>query len=227
MTLPRFQPASDRSLLVYLGEHISLETHHQVRKLLHLLESQPIPGVSNLHPAYCSILLDFDPLTLTHPELEATLSRYLHRMPHTPLPAPRELEIPTCYGGEFGSDLAEVAKLQGLSPSQVIELHSSVTYTVYFLGFVPGFAYLGELPEALATPRLATPRRSTPIGSVAIADRQTAIYPLATPGGWRLIGRTPIQMFRTDRTNMSLLNTGDRVRFTPFSPERFAALQQP
>lgn len=224
MTLPRFQPASDRSLLVYLGDHISLETHHQIRKLLHLLESRPIPGVSNLHPAYCSLLLGFDPLTLTHSELEATLSRYLDRMPDTPLPAPRELEIPTCYGDEFGPDLAAIAELHGISPSQVIELHSSVTYTVYFLGFVPGFAYLGELPEALATPRLAAPRRSTPVGSVGIADRQTAIYPLATPGGWRLIGRTPVQMFRTDRANMTFVSIGDRIRFTPISPERFAAL---
>jgi KipI family sensor histidine kinase inhibitor len=111
-----------------------------------------------------------------------------------------------------------------MTPAQAVELHASVTYVVYFLGFVPGFAYLGELPEALATPRLTSPRLSVPPGSVGIASNQTGIYPFATPGGWRLIGRTPIAMFRPDRKNMSFLSIGDRVRFTPISVTRFAAL---
>jgi inhibitor of KinA len=135
------------------------------------------------------------------------------------------LEIPTCYGGQFGPDLNEVAVLHSTTPAQVIELHASVTYLVYFLGFVPGFAYLGEIPEEMATPRLATPRRSVPAGSVGIAGGQTGVYPFATPGGWRLIGRTPVAMFRHDRANMSFLSIGDRVRFTPISAERFAALE--
>jgi len=105
-------------------------------------------------------------------------------------------------------------------------LHSSATYIVYFLGFVPGFAYLGELPQALATPRLATPRRRVPAGSVGIAGRQTGVYPIATPGGWRLLGRTPISMFRPDQNGFSLLSIGDRVRFTPISQEQFAALER-
>jgi inhibitor of KinA len=112
-----------------------------------------------------------------------------------------------------------------MTPAQAIELHASVTYVVYFLGFVPGFAYLGELPAALATPRLASPRRSTPPGSVGIAGNQTGVYPFAVPGGWRLIGRTPIAMFRPDRKNMNFLLIGDRVRFTPISAARFAALE--
>jgi inhibitor of KinA len=106
----------------------------------------------------------------------------------------------------------------------VIELHTSVTYLVYFLGFVPGFAYLGELPEALATPRLAAPRKSVPAGSVGIAGNQTGVYPFATPGGWRLIGRTPLEMFRPDRIDMSALSLGDRVRFVPIPGDRFAEL---
>jgi inhibitor of KinA len=135
------------------------------------------------------------------------------------------LEIPTCYGGEFGPDLNDVAALHGITPAQAIELHASVSYVVYFLGFVPGFAYLGELPEALTTPRLASPRRSTPPGSVGIAGNHTGIYPFDVPGGWRLVGRTPIAMFRPDRRNMSFLSIGDRVRFTPVSAARLAALE--
>ena len=221
----QFQPASDHSLLVSFGKQVTLDAHQRVRKLLRLLELKPAPGIRNLHPAYCSLLVDFDPLKLGHAELEAILQSYLERMGTVQLPNPRQLEIPTCYGGEFGPDLNDVAALHGMPPAQAIELHASVTYVVYFLGFVPGFAYLGALPEALATPRLANPRRSTPPGSVGIAGNQTGVYPFAVPGGWRLIGRTPISMFRPDRKNMSFLSIGDRVRFAPISIERFAALE--
>jgi inhibitor of KinA len=221
----RFEAASDRSLLVYFGARITREAHEKVRRVLRLLAREPIAGVRNLQPAYCSVLVEFDPLRMTHEELVARLGDCVERLDSLPLPESREVEIPTCYGGEFGADLAAVAGLHGMTPKQAMELHSSVTYTVYFLGFVPGFAYLGELPAELATPRLATPRPSTPTGSVGIADSQTGVYPVATPGGWRLIGRTPIAMFRPDRENMSYLEIGDRVRFVPISAERFAALK--
>ncbi len=219
----RFQPASDRSLLVSFGEQITLESHLHVTRLLRWLELEPIAGIRNLHPAYCSLLVTFDALKLTHDELEAVLCGYLDRLEDLPLPDPRQVEIPVCYGGELGPDLNEVANLHGITPAQVIELHSSTTYVVYFLGFVPGFAYLGELPEMLATPRLPAPRRSVPPGSVGIAGNQTGVYPFATPGGWRLIGRTPVSMFKPNRSEMSLLAIGDRVRFTPISNEQFAA----
>jgi inhibitor of KinA len=221
----QFQPASDQSLLVYFGQQVTLDANLRIRKLLRLLDLEPVPGIRNLHPAYCSLLVDFDALKLRHAELEAILRSYLGRLETAQLPNPREREIPTCYGGEFGPDLDEVARLHGMTPAQAVELHASVTYVVYFLGFVPGFAYLGELPEAVATPRLISPRRSTPPGSVGIAGNQTGVYPFATPGGWRLIGRTPIAMFRPDRKNMSFLSIGDRVRFTPISVARFAALE--
>jgi KipI family sensor histidine kinase inhibitor len=223
---PRFQPASDQSLLVSFGQQITLEAHRSVRRLLHLLELQPVAGIRNLHPAYCSLLVKFDMLKLRHDELEAILRPYLDRLKDVILPAPRQLEIPVCYGGEFGPDLADVAATHGLTPAQVIELHASVTYTVYFLGFAPGFAYLGELPEALATPRLPAPRRKVSAGSVGIAGNQTGVYPVATPGGWRLLGRTPLAMFRPDRDAMSFLSIGDRVRFTPISFDRFASLER-
>jgi inhibitor of KinA len=222
----RFEPASDQSLLLYFGEEITLGTHRRVRRLLHLLEREPIADIRNLNPAYCSILISFDALKLDHTELEAILLGYIDRLDAVHLPEGRELQIPTCYGAEFGPDLNDVAALLGMTPAQVIELHASITYLVYFLGFVPGFAYLGELPEALATPRLDSPRLTTPPGSVAIAGNQTGVYPFATPGGWRIIGRTPIAMFRPDRKAMSFLSIGDRVRFIPISAARFAELDK-
>jgi inhibitor of KinA len=236
----RFQFASDQSLLVYfdqakqkgrakarpLQSRITRRANENVRKLLRLLEHEPVAAVRNLHPAYSSLLIKFDGLRMRHEELEEILRGYLERLNTVRLTEPRRVEIPVCYGGEFGPDLAEVCSMRGMTPAQAIELHAAAEYLVYFLGFVPGFAYLGELPEALVMPRLATPRKRVPAGSVGIAGNQTGVYPLATPGGWRLLGRTPIKMFRADRDGLSLLSIGDRVRFTPISAERFAELER-
>ena len=219
--MPRFEPASDQSLLLYLGEEITLEVHQRIVRLLRLLDFKPINGVRNIHPAYSSVLVQFDPFTLDHEKLEMVLREYLGRIQEIPMPKPRQVEIPVCYGGEFGPDLNDVAALHDMSASQVIELHSSATYTVYFLGFVPGFAYLGGLPERLESSRLPTPRRKVPPGSVGIAGKQAGVYPFGTPGGWRLLGRTPEAMFQPDREHMSLLSIGDRVRFVPISEEEF------
>lgn len=246
---PRFVRSSDQSLLVYfdvpdeiraaelVGGRTSLAAaNERVRKLLHLLESQPVGGVRNLHPAYCSLLVSFDALKCRHEELEGKLREYLEQLDDVRLPEPRLVEIPVCYGEEFGPDLEEVARIHGTAPEQVIQLHTSTTYLVYFLGFVPGFAYLGELPEALVTPRHATPRRKVPTGSVGIAGNQTGVYPCETPGGWRLLGRTPLAMLSTESAGespgirvrpgngaLSLLSIGDRVRFKAISREQFAA----
>ncbi len=226
----RFQFASDQSLLVYfdspiaedrskdrpLRSPITLQANEKVRKLLRLLELEPVAGVRNLHPAYCSLLVKFDGLRMRHEEVEEVLRGYLARLDEVRLPEPRRVEIPVCYGGEFGPDLAEVCAMRGMTEAQAIESHASVEYLVYFLGFVPGFAYLGE----------SAPRKRVPAGSVGIAGNQTGVYPFATPGGWRLLGRTPIKMFRADRDGLSLLSIGDRVRFTPVSAERFAELEK-
>jgi inhibitor of KinA len=231
----QFQIASDQSLLVCFGplkkkspakarplqNQITMEGHEQVRRLLRLMELDPVVGVRNLHPAYCSVLIKFDGMKFGHDELEEVLRGYIGRMGSVALPEPRLVNIPVCYGGEFGPDLEEVAELHGITAAQAIELHASTHYTVYFLGFAPGFAYLGELPEALVTPRLATPRRSVSAGSVGIAGSQTGVYPISTPGGWRLLGRTRVAMFRPERAEMSLLSIGDRVRFVPISREQF------
>ncbi len=233
MSEARFQPASDRTLMVYLGERITVAAHRQVLQLLRLLQAEPVAGICNLHPAYGSLLIKFDALKFGHDEVEAMLRPYLERLEEARLPEPRMVEIPVCYGEEYGPDLDEVAALHNLSRAQVIELHASATYEVYFFGFVPGFAYLGELPESLVTPRLAQPRRSVAPGSVGIAGSQTGVYPFATPGGWRLLGRTPVRMFLRSgnvadvagENAMSVLSIGDRVRFTAISREKFAALE--
>lgn len=236
----RFQVASDQSLLVYFEEgsakassesspkqnQITKEAHEHVRRLLHLLQLEPITGVRNLHPAYNSLLIKFDALQFPHAGLEEILRGYLERMEKIALPESRLVKIPVCYGGDFGPDLNDIAELHGVTPERVIELHAAVTYLVYFLGFAPGFAYLGELPEELATPRLPTPRKTVPSGSVGIAGSQTGVYPISTPGGWRLLGRTPLAMFRPDHAEMSLLSIGDRVQFVPISRERFAAMER-
>jgi len=222
----QFQRASDQSLLICFGQEITLDAHERVRKLLQLLESEPLAGIRNLHPAYCSVLVKFDALKWRHEELEQLLGKYLHRLQDVTLPETRQVEIPVCYGGEHGPDLEEVGALHAMTPQQVIDLHSSTTYFVYFLGFVPGFAYLGELPKPLVTPRLPTPRRSVPPGSVGIAGSQTGVYPVATPGGWRLLGRTPMSLFQPNQNGLSLLSIGDRVRFHSISAKQFAALER-
>jgi inhibitor of KinA len=208
-----------------LQNQITIESNEQVRRLLRLLELEPIAEVRNLHPAYSSILLKFDARELRHSDLEEKLRSYIDRVAKVDLPPARVVEIPVCYGGEFGPDLTDVAGLHGLSAEAAIALHASQTYLVYFLGFAPGFAYLGEIPEALVTPRLPTPRRSVPAGSVGIAGKQTGVYPITTPGGWRLLGRTPSIMFRPDRPQMSLLSIGDRVQFVPISRAQFTKLE--
>jgi KipI family sensor histidine kinase inhibitor len=210
-----FRYASDQSLILYLGGEIEVQTHRRVLKLLHLLEREPIEGVRNLHPAYCSMLIVFDPVRQDHENLERILTGYLERLDAIALPEPRTVEIPVRYGGEHGPDLNDVAALHRMPAERVIELHSGASYLVYFLGFAPGFAYLGGLPPEIATPRLEVPRKRVPAGSVAIGGSQTGVYPFATPGGWRLIGQTPLRMFDAGRSGMSRLRMGDIVRFKP------------
>ena len=214
-TPPQFQTASDQSLLVTLGSEISLPVHRKVVQLLHALQGARIPGVLNFHPAYCSILIRFDSLVIGHAELEDRVHKLLDSISTSEPPETRVVEIPVRYGGEFGPDLEGVAAMCGLSTDRVIDLHASTEYTVYFLGFVPGFGYMGRLPSSIMVPRLERPRTQVPAGSVGIANDQTAVYPISTPGGWRLIGRTDVTLFDPERQNLSVLNPGDRVRFCP------------
>jgi KipI family sensor histidine kinase inhibitor len=224
---PVIRHTSDHSLLVVFGDEISLEAHGQVRRLLHLLEADPPAGILNLHPAYASLLVSYDPRQVERAVLEREVAARLASSAGGALPEPRLVEIPVCYGGEFGPDLSEVASAAGLAPDDVVKEHASGDYLVYFLGFSPGFPYLGGMSERIAAPRRATPRKRVPPGSVAIGGSQTGIYPLSSPGGWQLIGRTPLELFDPARRPPSLLATGDRVRFVSTAPAEFESLPAP
>jgi KipI family sensor histidine kinase inhibitor len=210
------RPASDRSLLVSFpvlaGREISVEIHHHVRRLTRNLEG--LRGILNLHPAYNSVLVEFDPRLRAHSEMEALIHERMDANPaEHAAETSRLIEIPVQYGGEEGPDLGDVARHAGLAPERVVQLHSSAEYLVYFLGFAPGFAYLGGLPPEIATPRLSAPRKHVPAGSVGIGGSQTGIYPMVSPGGWRLIGRTQVLLFDPNREEPTLLRMGDRLRF--------------
>jgi inhibitor of KinA len=217
---PRFLLAGDAALVVEFGQAlgtsaIDLEINRRVHALARALAECPLPGLGEAVPSYRSLLVHYDPLQLAHAEVESFVTEALQRCEDAPLPEPRLVEIPTIYGGERGPDIGFVAEHNGLTVADVIRLHAGATYTVYMLGFTPGFPYLGGLPDALATPRLETPRKRVPAGSVGIAGAQTGVYPLATPGGWRLIGWTPVALFDPARTPPALLQPGDQVRFVP------------
>jgi KipI family sensor histidine kinase inhibitor len=203
--------ASDRSLLAEFGEAISIETHRGVFHLTRALEG--VRGILNLHPAYASVLVEFDPRLRGRDEMEALIREAAAGEGPAHSSETRLVEIPVRYGGEFGPDLPDVARHTGLSAERVVELHSSAEYLVYFLGFAPGFAYLGGLPAELATPRLPAPRKRVPAGSVAIGGSQTGVYPIVSPGGWRIIGHTDLKLFDPSASEPVLLRMGDRLRF--------------
>jgi KipI family sensor histidine kinase inhibitor len=205
------RPASDRSVFIALADEISLAAHLAVVRMTHCLVG--VRGILNVHPAYASVLVDFDPRLLTHAMVETLVRQQWAAHRDEAAPQPRAIEIPVCYGGEFGPDLGDVAQHTGLSVERVIELHSAADYLVYFVGFSTFFPYLGGLPPQLATPRLAAPRKHVPLGSVAIGGGQAGIYPLASPGGWRLIGRTPMPLFDLNNEPPPVLRMGDHVRF--------------
>jgi len=207
------RPASDRSLLLSCGDEISFDAHLAVARLTRCL--QGVRGILNLHPAYSSVLVDFDPRLRSHAQVEALVRERLASHADQAPPEPRRVEIPVCYGGESGPDLRDVARHTGLTEERVVELHAAAEYLVYFVGFATCFPYLGGLPPELATPRLPAPRKHVPVGSVAIGGAQAGIYPLSSPGGWRLIGCTRLMLFDPAASPPPLLRMGDRVRFVP------------
>ena len=223
----RIIPASDSALLVVFGSTISPVLNQRVIALFHAIQDRRDPRIRNLHPAYASLLIDFDPLRMTHDELTAIVQQLENDASVAVDRAGEVVTIPVCYDIELGPDLPEVARHAGISEEEVIRLHSSPTYLVYFLGFSPGFVYLGGLPEILHTPRLATPRPSIAGGSVGIAGSQTGIYPVDSPGGWRLIGRTPMRMFDPEATPPTRLQPGDRMKFVPIDRATFEEFQEP
>ena len=221
-----FLPAGDQSLVVELGDSIDARTNRRVQGLTRAVESSGVTGIVDLVPSYRSLLVNYDPLEITASELRDHIAKLEKKLRDRSLRPERVVRIPTLYGGGHGPDIDFVADHAGLSVQEVVDLHSGRDYPVYMLGFSPGFPYLGDMSEKLATPRLETPRTVTPAGSVGIAESQTGIYPLASPGGWRLIGRTPVKMFDPEREPPSALRPGDLVRFEPLgSIEQFQEIE--
>ena len=206
-------PASDRSLLISFGDEISLAHHREVARLTQALVGTR--GILNLHPAFTTLLIDFDPRLLYHEAVESIVRERMHQAEAAPPAQSRTVEIAVRFGGEFGPDLNDVATNAGLDPRAVIDCFCAAGYEVYFVGFSTCFPYLGGLPRDLATPRLSAPRKLVPQGSVAIAGSQAGIYPLASPGGWRLIGRTALRLFDPTAEPPPLLRMSDRVVFRP------------
>jgi len=224
----RFTPLGDRALTITLGDAIDEPTHRRVRAAVALIDARRPAGVVDLVPAFASVTVHYDPARVAGDENEppydrivATLDPLLSGVGTNTLPPARLVEIPVCYGGELGPDLAGVARHHDLSPQEVVDLHAGAEYLVYMVGFMPGFAYMGGLPPRIATPRRGTPRTAVPAGTVGIGGQQTGVYPLESPGGWNLIGRTPLRIFDIDRDEPILLVTGDRARFVPITQREF------
>ena len=216
--------ASDSSLLVVFGNVMSPGLQSCVLGLFHALQARQDGRICNLHPGYASLLIDFDPLAATHDEIAQVVEQLASAEGSSAASNTGVVIIPVCYDAEFGPDLADVAAHCQLSVEEVVRLHSSANYCVCFLGFTAGFAYLGGLPGALQAPRLASPRRLVASGSVGIAGSQTGIYPTDTPGGWRLIGRTPLRMFDPKAQPSTRLQAGDQVRISAIDREMFEQL---
>ncbi len=220
---PLFLPAGDSALVVELGDAIDPQLNHRVHNLCAAIhaaaQSGELRGVFDFLPTYRSALVYYDPMLLTAGELRAKLRRLLSDQAGDAAAGARVVHVPTLYGGDMGPDIGFVAQHAGVSEDEVVAIHSGVDYLVYMMGFSPGFAYLGGLDERLATPRLTSPRTVIPAGAVSIAESQTGVYPVASPGGWQLIGRTPLRLFDPKRNPPVLLNAGDFVRFTPLGSQ--------
>ena len=223
---------SERAVTIEFGQEISEVMLTQITAFNTTVNNHPFPGFITAVPAYSTVSIFYDPVMVITTEsmhgvdcfekvanyLQSLLTPISHHQNQTPV---NLITIPTTYGGNFGPDLQEVAKINKLTVEEVIHLHSAATYKVYMIGFVPGFAYLGGMSELIESPRKATPRKAVPIGSVGIAGKQTGIYPIASPGGWQLIGKTPLILFDANRSQPSLLQAGDEVVFKPIDSHEF------
>jgi len=223
---PRYRIAGDRGLLVEYGDRIDLAINRKVRSMAVLLDQSPPNGIIEVIPTYRSLLIVYDPAETVPETIQTGLETLEGRLADIEIPPPKTVEIPVCYGGEFGPDIGFVAKSHDLTEDTVIGIHSATEYPIYMIGFTPGFPFLGGLSEKLHTPRLESPRTHVPAGSVGIANNQTGIYPVASPGGWQLIGQTPLNLFDPARENPFLYDTGDRIRFIPISVETYRQMSE-
>lgn len=222
-------PAGENALTVCLGNKMDIAINDRVFRLFRHLHSYSKPFWKDLIPAYCTLTIVYDAVAIRkhHPAafdwVKNEMEQALHECMESETLPVRKLEIPVCYDPAFGLDLKSLAKTNNLSVDQVIELHTQQSYRVYMLGFLPGFAYMGMVDEKIATPRLSTPRKHVPAGSVGIAGNQTGIYPLVSPGGWNIIGRTPVKLFDSHAKHPVLFQPGDEVSFYSIRKEAFDA----
>jgi inhibitor of KinA len=224
--IPLYRPMGDRALIVELGEEIDRVVNQKVRELFLRIEKEQIQGVKDLVPSYRSVTVVYDPLTIPQVNLQSRIRDLWGRADASNLPKPKVLEVPVVYGGKHGPDLEWVASYHHLAPEDVINQHMQPTYQVYMIGFTPGYPYMGEVPEAISTPRRETPRTVVPRGSVAIAQRQTGIYPVQSPGGWQILGWTPLKLFDAAKWPPSLLEMGDFVRFFAIREDEITQWQE-
>ena len=221
-------PLGDKAVLLQFEEEVSEHTHAKIQAVARYLDHHPTPGIIEYVPAYTTLTVYYNPWVLSekgkadpYDKVVTMLQQVLSKVKEQKADKSSLVEIPVCYGGIYGPDLKEVADFNNLTPEKVIDLHSKNTYLVHMVGFAPGFPYLGGMDKRIATPRKPAPRTAIPEGSVGIAGEQTGIYPIETPGGWQLIGRTPLVLFDPEREQPSLLKAGDRVKFVPVSEQEF------
>jgi len=215
-----FLSAGDQSLVIELGKSIDLELNQKIRDLTSSIEQKSIPGIIELIPSYRSILINFDANVISIPKLKNLFSDLYLNLKNAKLPKPKTIEIPTLFAGKYGPDIEFVARNAKLTIQEVISVYTNNIYPICMIGFTPGFPYLQGLDQRLSTPRLKTPRTSVNPGSVGIADNQTGIYPVKSPGGWQIIGRTPLKLFSPNNKNPFIFNIGDNIKFTSILNEK-------
>lgn len=222
----KYLHSGDKSLVMEFGNSIKPEINAKIRNMVMAIDENTIKGISEIIPTYRSILIIYDPLLIEYNNLIEYLKETYSSLGDSSEGATRIVELPTVYGGEYGPDIEFVAKHNNLTVEQVIKLHSSTDYLLYMLGFTPGFGYLGGMKKEIETPRLQVPRTKIPAGSTGIAGNQTGIYPIDSPGGWQLIGRTPVKLYDPLATTPILLNAGDYVRFVPISEKEYLKIKK-
>ena len=211
----------DSSVLIVFGDTISTEINQRITSTVQLIRAQRIEGIVDMIPAFVSLLINYNPLVISFDTLKKRLEKLLQVETKASETVKRVFEIPVCYGGEYGPDLKNIADHAGLSEEEVVKIHTSCDYLIYMLGFLPGFCYLGGLDERIHTPRLATPRLKIPAGSVGIGGSQTGIYHMDSPGGWQLMGKTPVKTYDPERKTPILVQAGEYIRFVRIDEAEF------
>ena len=219
---PTISPVGDRAISIDFGQVIDPTINRHIRQTIERIKALQLDGIIELVPTYCALLVEYDAMLYSYSEICNIIEPTLEEgMTNTTNELVTVVEVPTVYGGEFGPDLSFVASHNHLNEDEVISIHSGTDYLVYMLGFIPGFTYLGGMNPRIATPRLSSPRTLIPAGSVGIAGEQTGTYPSDSPGGWQIIGRTPVTMYDMSKAQAALLKAGDYVRYVPIDESEF------